>query len=68
MQILSESYERFTGTSMSAPHVSGIAALLLSANPDWGPFDVKVALSNTATLYDTDKYDVFDQGAGLLIR
>src|SRR5690606_4649181 len=42
----------------------GIVALLLSANPDWGPFDVKVALSNTAKLFDTDKYDVFDQGAG----
>ncbi|WP_453993423.1 S8 family serine peptidase [Bacillus nitroreducens] len=60
----SESYDRFTGTSMATPHVAGIAALLLSKNPDWDPFDIKVALSNTAKQLDTEKYDVFAQGAG----
>ncbi len=59
-----ESYDRFTGTSMSAPHITGIAALIQQANPDWDAFDVKVALSNTAKLLDTEKYDVFAQGAG----
>lgn len=59
-----ESYERFTGTSMAAPHITGIAALIKQANPDWNAFDVKVALSNTAKLLDTETYDVFDQGAG----
>ncbi|MCC3356731.1 S8 family serine peptidase [Bacillus sp. REN16] len=59
-----ESYDRFTGTSMSAPHITGIAALIQQANPDWDAFDVKVALSNTAKLLDTSKYDVFAQGAG----
>ncbi len=58
------SYDRFTGTSMSAPHISGIAALVKQANPTWDAFDVKVAISNTAQILDTSKYDVFAQGAG----
>lgn len=59
-----QSYDRFTGTSMSAPHIAGIAALIKQANPEWDAFDVKVALSNTAKLLDTSNYDVFSQGAG----
>lgn len=60
----SQSYDRFTGTSMATPHIAGIAALVKQANPDWNAFDVKVALSNTAKILDTNKYDVFAQGAG----
>lgn len=59
-----KSYDRFTGTSMAAPHIAGIAALVKQANPNWDAFDVKVALSNTAKLFDTNQYDVFSQGAG----
>ena len=36
------------GTSMATPHVSGIAALLLSAEPDVSPEDLSVALTETA--------------------
>ena len=57
-------YTRKTGTSMAAPHIAGIAALVKQANPNWDAFDVKVALSNTAKVLDTSKYDVFAQGAG----
>ncbi|WP_312471679.1 S8 family serine peptidase [Neobacillus sp.] len=57
-------YDRKTGTSMAAPHIAAIAALIRQANPDWTPFDVKVALSNTAKILDTKKYDVFAQGPG----
>ncbi len=60
----SEAYSRKTGTSMATPHIAGIAALVKQANPTWNAFDVKVALSNTATILDTKKYDVFAQGAG----
>ncbi|REB08509.1 peptidase S8 [Sporosarcina sp. BI001-red] len=60
----SEAYSRKTGTSMATPHIAGIAALVRQANPTWNAFDVKVALSNTAKLLDTKKYDVFAQGAG----
>ncbi|WP_066065358.1 S8 family serine peptidase [Neobacillus soli] len=59
-----ESYDRFTGTSMATPHVAGIAALLKSEHPDWTPFDIKVAISNTAKQLDVKKYDVFSQGPG----
>ncbi|WP_336246385.1 S8 family serine peptidase [Sporosarcina cyprini] len=57
-------FDRKTGTSMATPHIAGIAALVQQANPSWSPFDVKVALSNTAKVLDTKKYDVFAQGAG----
>jgi subtilisin family serine protease len=60
----SQAYDRKSGTSMAAPHVSGLAALLLEKHPDWTPFDVKAALMNNAKILDTAKYDVFDQGAG----
>ncbi|WP_042471008.1 S8 family serine peptidase [Bacillus ndiopicus] len=59
-----KAYDRKSGTSMATPHIAGIAALIKQANPSWTPYDVKVALANTAQLLDTAKYDVFDQGAG----
>src|SRR5690606_28437735 len=59
-----EAYSRKTGTSMATPHVAGIAALVQQANPDWDAFDVRVALSNTPEVLNTEKYDVFSQGAG----
>ncbi|MER2114662.1 MAG: S8 family serine peptidase, partial [Solibacillus isronensis] len=62
--VYDEAYDRKTGTSMATPHIAGIAALVKQANPDWDAFDVKVALSNTAKVLDTAKYDVFSQGAG----
>lgn len=60
----SKAYDRKTGTSMATPHIAGIAALVKQANPEWNAFDVKVALSNTAKILDTSKYDVFSQGSG----
>ena len=35
------------GTSGAAPHVAGVAALILELHPDWTPADVKAAIVST---------------------
>jgi subtilisin family serine protease len=43
-------YSVQSGTSMAAPHVAGVAALYLEANPTAGHNEVKSYLLNTATM------------------
>jgi subtilisin family serine protease len=37
-----------SGTSMAAPHVTGVAALVRQAHPEWTPEEVKADVMNTA--------------------
>lgn len=41
-------YDYLSGTSMATPHVSGIAALLWSAHPEWSAADIKERLIRTS--------------------
>ncbi|MFP5111651.1 S8 family serine peptidase [Bacillaceae bacterium C204] len=56
-------YDKFSGTSMASPHVAGIAALLLQADPKLSPGEVKSTLMNTADAIQS-KDSVYEVGAG----
>ena len=44
---VSATYEASQGTSMAAPHVAGVVALMLSVNPDLTPNDINMLLAGT---------------------
>ncbi|GLZ82108.1 hypothetical protein Afil01_69150 [Actinorhabdospora filicis] len=66
-------FQSYQGTSMSSPHIAGLAALVVAKHPDWSPMAVKSALMTTATTLDNAGKPIqragkdatpFDYGAG----
>ena len=58
-------YARYSGTSMAAPHVSGVAALILGAEPGLSSADLRARLLNYAVDEGATGPDEF-YGAGIL--
>ncbi|KAF0892389.1 hypothetical protein E2562_015462 [Oryza meyeriana var. granulata] len=53
-----------SGTSMSAPHLAGIAAVIKKAHPEWSPALIKSALMTTADVTHPDGTPVIDESTG----
>ncbi|WRX33543.1 Peptidase S8/S53 domain - like 10 [Theobroma cacao] len=71
----SVNYNIISGTSMSCPHISAVAAIIKSTQTSWSPAAIKSAIMTTATVLDNTEHLIgreptgtkttpFDYGSG----
>ncbi len=59
-------YQRITGTSMAAPVVSGLAALIKAENPEWSPQRIASQIrTNARSLYQANPEAKFENRLGM---
>ena len=56
-----ENFALMSGTSMAAPHVAGLAALVKQKFPNFSPAAIGSALSTSASLYDNNGRSIMAQ-------
>ncbi len=64
-------YAALSGGCMATPHVSGVAALVVSLHPDWTPDQVRTVIRNTAQGVDWGPWGghgVVDAAAAVSVR
>ncbi|XP_074347133.1 subtilisin-like protease SBT1.7 [Apium graveolens] len=58
-------YTLSSGTSMSCPHIGGVAALLKATHRDWSSAAIRSAMMTTADIFDNSNGAIIDMTTGV---